>query len=53
MAVVVKWWSSGGGGGGGVAVAVAHELKVSNFSTYLLFFLAIALKKRALTISIC
>jgi hypothetical protein len=30
----------------------AHELKVSYFSYYLLFFLAIALKRRALTVSI-
>jgi hypothetical protein len=51
--VVVEWCLSGGGGGGGVAVAVAHELKVSYFSAYLLFFLAIASKGRALTVSIC
>ncbi len=30
-----------------------HKLKVSYLSAYLLFFLAIALKQRALTISIC
>jgi hypothetical protein len=30
----------------------AHELKVSYFSAYLLFFLAVALKRRALTIFI-
>ncbi len=50
--MVVKWRLSGGGGGGGVAVAVAHELKVSYFSVYLLFFLAIASKGHALTVSI-
>jgi hypothetical protein len=52
LAVVVKWWLSGGGGGGGVAVAVAHELKVSCFSAYLLFFLALASKRCTLTVSI-
>jgi hypothetical protein len=44
LAVVVEWRLSGGGGGGGVAVAITHELKVSYFSSYLLFFLAVALK---------
>ncbi len=52
LVVVVKWWSSGGGGGGGVVVAMAQELKVSYFSACLLFFLAVALKRRALTVSI-
>jgi hypothetical protein len=42
--VVVEWRLSGGGGGGGVAVAITHELKVSYFSAYLLFFLAVAMK---------
>ncbi len=50
--VVVKWRSSGGGGGGGVVVAVAHELKLSYLSAYLLFFLADASKLHALTVSI-
>jgi hypothetical protein len=53
LAVVVEWRSSGGGGGSGVAVAMAHQLKVSYFSAYLLFFLAVASKQRALTVSIC
>ncbi len=42
--MVVQRQSSGGGGSGGVAVAMAQELKVTFFSAYLLFFLAIALK---------
>ncbi len=41
LAVVVEWRLSGGGGGGGVAVALAYKLKVSFFSAYLLFFLAL------------
>jgi hypothetical protein len=52
LAVLVEWQSSGGGGGGGVAAVVAHELKVGYFCAYLLFFLAIALKQCALTVSI-
>ncbi len=51
--MVVEWRSSVDGGGGGLAVAVAHELKVSYFSAYLLFFLAVASKRRALTVSTC
>jgi hypothetical protein len=52
LPVVVKWRSSVGGGGGGVVVAVAHKLKVSYFSAYLLFFFAVASKQWALTVSI-
>ncbi len=50
--MVVELRLSGGGGGFGVAVAMAHKLKVSYFSAYLSFFLAVALKRRALTVSI-
>ncbi len=52
LAVVVEWRLIVGDGGGGVVVVVAHKLKVSYFIAYLFFFLAVASKRRALTVSI-